>query len=494
MKEKLTKYSLPKGWVWTTIEQLGVVNSGGTPSTKESTYWNGNIPWISPADLSGYKEKYISKGKKSITQEGLEESSATLLPEGSILFSSRAPIGYVAISKNELATNQGFKNLIPAKSVNKDYIYYYFKSAKQLAESVASGTTFLELSGSSFSKLPVPLPPLNEQGRIATKLEELFSELDHSIENLRWAQAQLKVYRQTILKNAFEGKLTAEWRKENRSKWNECRLGQIISVSSGKGLTSSQRNDGGDYDVYGGNGKIGMHSEYLFEERKIIIGRVGVNCGNVHITTPKSWVTDNAFVTTYDDKEYDIEFLRYFLKDLNLNQYSSSTAQPVISGRKIYPIIVKVPSIEEQVVIVQELESIISMIDNLEFTIIQEIIKSELTRQSIFKKAFDGKLVSQSPDDEPAFELLKRIEEEKKKCMEEKKQQKKKAPKKPKNMSKNLSIEDVLKAAKGPLAAKKVWEESKHKNDIEEFYAELKKLGSKIEEIREGMESKLTLK
>lgn len=227
MKEELTKHSLPKGWVWTTIEQLGVVISGGTPSTKESRYWNGNISWISPADLSGYGEKYISKGKKSITQEGLDESSAKLLPEGSIIFSSRAPIGYVAIAKNELATNQGFKNLIPAKSLNKDYIYYYLKSAKQLAESFASGTTFLELSGTKFAKLPVPLPPHNEQDRIATKLEELFSELDHSIENLKLAQNQLKVYRQAILKNAFEGKLTKEWRRENNPEQAEQLLTRI---------------------------------------------------------------------------------------------------------------------------------------------------------------------------------------------------------------------------------------------------------------------------
>ena len=117
-----------------------------------------------------------------------------------------------------MTTNQGFKSLVLAQGVFNEYIYYYFKSAKQLAESKATGTTFKEISGAAFSKLPVPLPPTNDQHRIVAKIEELFSELDKGIENLKTARAQLKVYRQALLKHAFEGKLTAQWRAENQSK------------------------------------------------------------------------------------------------------------------------------------------------------------------------------------------------------------------------------------------------------------------------------------
>ncbi len=209
---------LPKNWVQVTVADLGKVVSGGTPSTKENSYWGGNISWISPSDLTGYSDKYISKGAKSITQEGLKNSSATIMPAGSIHFSSRAPIGYTVISSREMTTNQGFKSLVPAQGVFNEYIYYYFKSAKQLAESRATGTTFKEISGAAFSKLPVPLPPTNEQHRIVAKIEELFSELDSGLENLKTARAQLKVYRQALLKHAFEGKLTAQWRAENQDK------------------------------------------------------------------------------------------------------------------------------------------------------------------------------------------------------------------------------------------------------------------------------------
>jgi type I restriction enzyme S subunit len=215
MEDVLT---LPSSWVQVTVADIGKVVSGGTPSTKENSYWGGNINWISPSDLTGYCSKYISKGAKSITQQGLKNSSATIMPSGSIHFSSRAPIGYTVISSCDMTTNQGFKSLVPAQGVFNEYIYYYFKSAKQLAESKATGTTFKEISGTAFGKLPVPLPPTNEQHRIVAKIEELFSELDKGIENLKTARAQLKVYRQALLKHAFEGKLTAQWRKENQDK------------------------------------------------------------------------------------------------------------------------------------------------------------------------------------------------------------------------------------------------------------------------------------
>lgn len=206
-------WELPDSWQWTTIAGLGDVVSGGTPSTKDPSYWNGEINWITPADLSGYSNKFIMRGAKSLTNDGLENSSAKLMPAGSVHFSSRAPVGYVVISQAEISTNQGFKSLIPAQGIFNEYIYYYLKSAKHIAEERAGGTTFKELSGKAFSQLPVPIAPQNEQYRIVAKIEELFSELDKGVEYLKTSQEQLKVYCQSVLKYAFEGKLTEQWRE-----------------------------------------------------------------------------------------------------------------------------------------------------------------------------------------------------------------------------------------------------------------------------------------
>lgn len=116
--------------------------------------------------------------------------------------------------------------------------------------------------------------------------------------------------------------------------WIECRLGEILSVSSGKGLTSKKM-DGGLYPVYGGNGITGYHSQNNFSEKKLIIGRVGVKCGITHITQTKSWVTDNALIVNFKSSDIDIKFMKLKLRFENLNKLSNSTAQPVISGSKI---------------------------------------------------------------------------------------------------------------------------------------------------------------
>jgi type I restriction enzyme, S subunit len=210
MSEEL--WNIPSSWTWAKIEDVGRVVSGGTPSTKEPSYWGDEVVWFSPADLTGYKSKYISRGAKSLSKKGLSSSSAQLMPKGTIMFSSRAPIGYVVIASVEAATNQGFKSVVPGEGVFNEYMYYYLKAAKHVAEERATGTTFKEISGSAFAKLPVPVAPSNEQHRIVAKIEELFSELDKGVESVATAREQLKAYRQSVLKHAFEGKLTAKWR------------------------------------------------------------------------------------------------------------------------------------------------------------------------------------------------------------------------------------------------------------------------------------------
>lgn len=212
------RWPVPDNWAWTKLSRVGDIVAGGTPSTKVSAYWGDEIPWISPADLTGYAAKKIRKGAKSISRTGLANSSAKLMPAGSVHFSSRAPIGYIVISSEPMATNQGFKSLVPAPGIVADFAYYYLMASREYARQRASGTTFLELSGKAFGNLSVPVAPTAQQRRIVAKIEELFSELDKGVENLEKVREQLKVYRQAVLKHAFEGKLTAQWREENKDR------------------------------------------------------------------------------------------------------------------------------------------------------------------------------------------------------------------------------------------------------------------------------------
>lgn len=210
-------WELPTTWCWTTMGEVTSVVGGGTPSTTNPKNFEGTIPWITPADMSGYAEKAISSGSRFISEQGLEDSGARWLPEGTVLFSSRAPIGYVAIAARPVTTNQGFKSFVPTAGLSSDYIYYWLTSAKRHAEKLASGTTFLEISGAKASLIPFPLAPHAEQIRIVAKLEELLSDLDAGVAELKAAQKKLGQYRQSLLRAAVEGALTAPWREEQRA-------------------------------------------------------------------------------------------------------------------------------------------------------------------------------------------------------------------------------------------------------------------------------------
>ena len=170
-----------------------------------------------------------------------------------------------------------------------------------------------------------------------------------------------------------------------------------------------RNNKNGSFPIYGGNGISGYSDEYNIDKPTIVIGRVGFYCGSIHYVKSKAWVTDNAFITSIYGNVYDIDFLYYLLTYCNLRQYSNSTAQPVISGKTIYPVHVPVPPIKEQRKIVEKIEFWLSCISQLEFS--QSKVKSTIkqAKSKILDLAIHGKLVQQDPNDEPASELLKRI-------------------------------------------------------------------------------------
>ncbi len=228
MSNQSQPYPIPAHWSWSKLGGIGDVHSGSTPSTKDDSNFGGKIPWLTPADLSDYHGKYVSKGSRNITEKGLSSCSARLLPEGSVLFSSRAPIGYTVIAKNLISTNQGFKNLIPGDRVTSEYVYHYLLASKSLAESYASGTTFKELSAARFKKIPIPVPPLPEQRQIVDKIEELFSNLDAGVASLKTARRQVDRYRQSVLQAAVEGRLTADWRQSHAPEPAEELLERIL--------------------------------------------------------------------------------------------------------------------------------------------------------------------------------------------------------------------------------------------------------------------------
>ena len=163
--------ALPEGWKWVKLGEVCKIIGGTTPPTTVKENWGDDISWISPSDLTGYTDKIIKKGKKSLSQTGFKKHFGTLLPKGTVLFSSRAPIGHVAIAGTELVTNQGFRSLICNANLSPDYLYYWLKSQKDFINDSANGTTFKEITGTTLAKLHFPLPPLPTQQKIAAILD-----------------------------------------------------------------------------------------------------------------------------------------------------------------------------------------------------------------------------------------------------------------------------------------------------------------------------------
>lgn len=200
-------------WIDCKIADLGTVVGGATPSTKKLEYYeNGNIAWITPKDLSTFRGRYIRRGERNITEIGLKSCSTQLLPKNTVLFSSRAPIGYIAIAENELCTNQGFKSVIPNENTDPLFLYYLLKYNKNKIESMGSGTTFKEVSGNTLKNIVVSVP---RDKKVQEQISSILGAIDNKIELNEKINNNLEQQAQAIFKTKFLSlkALPSGWRK-----------------------------------------------------------------------------------------------------------------------------------------------------------------------------------------------------------------------------------------------------------------------------------------
>lgn len=169
-------FDIPATWRWTRLDAVGAIVGGGTPSAADADNFaepGEGVAWLTPADLGGYRNLYIERGSRDLSDKGLRNSSATVMPKGTVLFTSRAPIGYVAIAANPLSTNQGFKSIVPYIGDCSRFIALTMRAFAPAIDAKASGTTFKEVSGKIVAAISFPVPPLSEQHRIVAKVDEL---------------------------------------------------------------------------------------------------------------------------------------------------------------------------------------------------------------------------------------------------------------------------------------------------------------------------------
>lgn len=224
-------------WQKVKLGDIADIIGGGTPSTKNYDFWNGDVSWLTPKDLSGYKERYISKGERNITTSGLQNSSARLLPKGTVLLTSRAPIGYLAIAKQEVCTNQGFKSIVLKSGYSPEFFYYLLKNNMEYIIGMSSGSTFAEISGTQVKNLEFNIPDYDTQKKIAGVLGALDDkiELNNKINQNLEAQAQALFKSWFVDFESFGGKMPDDWKIG--------RLGEIADITMGQSPNGSSYNE-----------------------------------------------------------------------------------------------------------------------------------------------------------------------------------------------------------------------------------------------------------
>ncbi|EJO3992652.1 TPA: restriction endonuclease subunit S [Vibrio vulnificus] len=323
--------------------------------------------------------RVLNKIKAPLSEAG---SSTHWFDSRHVLYSKLRPYLNKVVLPDEqgLATTELVPMLPDPERLDRGFLVHYLRS-KQFVSWISDQVAGAKMPRVSMTVLwdhEIPLPPLEEQKRIAAILDKADAIRQKRKQAIDLADEFLR----SVFLDMFGDPVT------NPKGWEVTTCGETFKLSSGKGLTAKNMDKDGNYLVYGGNGINGKHSEYMFEEPQLIIGRVGVYCGSIHITEKKSWVTDNAMYIKEYLKKVNIIFLAQLLDLANLNQYAGKAAQPLISGNRIYPLEIIFPPIEEQERFAKIhkvfIESITKLHGGLES-------KSDLF-QSLSQKAFSGQL------------------------------------------------------------------------------------------------------
>ena len=415
-------FEIPESWEWV---RLGIISTYNQAKQKINAKDADVSIW--GLDLEDIEKGGRLLVKKTVG-ERKAVGDKTVFTKGDILYSKLRPyLLKILVAPDSGICTPEIVPFTVYGGISAEYIVNFLKSP--YVDGLVNGETYgikMPRAGTdTMISLLVPLPPLFEQHRIVAKIEQLIPY----IEKYEKAETQLTalnksfpdMLKKSILQEAVQGKLVPQnpddepasvllerIRAEKQAlikagkikkdkhesaiitrdkipyeiidgkerciadevpfeipdSWCWCRLGSIIQIESGKGLTSKQMIEG-SIPVYGGNGITGYHNASLVHKETVVIGRVGYYCGSVHITEKEAWVTDNAFITTYPENSIYREYLVYTLRYMNLGQNNNATAQPVVSGKKIYPMLFPLPPLAEQHRIVAKIEEIMPMIERL---------------------------------------------------------------------------------------------------------------------------------
>lgn len=389
---------IPSNWEVKKIKEIGDVSSGGTPDTTKVRYWNGDINWCTPTDITALKNKFLGNTKTKITQEGLKSSSARLLPPYSIIVCTRATIGKAAINTVPMSTNQGFKNIIP-KNIDTDFLYYKILSEEKGLMKIANGSTFLEVSKSDFDNFHIAVPPLGEQQKIAS----ILSTWDKAIDNCKAIIDNLKVRNNGLTQQLLSGKMRV---KGFDKKWKVRVLSECLNFtprpilkpsenylalglrSHGKGIFHKT-----DFDP----ASIAMETMYEVKENDLIINITFAWEHAVAIVSKKDegGLVSHRFPTyTFNSQNAIPDFFRHFILQkrikflLELISPGGAGRNRVMSKTDFLKLEIKLPDVEEQKAIATILDKATQELNQCQ----QKLQTLQLQKKGLMQQLLTGKL------------------------------------------------------------------------------------------------------
>lgn len=477
---------LPEGWVKTTLSE--VIQSYDTIDPHAQP--DKNFRYIDIGSIDN--GTHLITETKAFLGRDAPSRARRVVKCGDVLFSTvRTYLKNITVVPSDLdgvLTSTGIAVLRPSLAIQGMYLFNWVRS-DVFVDSMSKaqdGTLYPAVRDSDVNSGEIPLPPLAEQTRIVAKLDTLTGATARARAELDRIPALIARYKQAILSAAFTGDLTREWRQERAiPEWETTKALNLFTWASGKFLPRKDQMPG-SIPVYGGNGITGTHNVSLVGTETIVIGRVGAQCGNVHLTCGPAWVTDNAiYASKYSDR-IDLNYALHVFREANLNERSGGTGQPYVNQEILNDVEFCLPTREEQSELIKRINTAFGWLDRMAAE--REKAARLLPRldQEILAKAFRGELVPQDPSDEPASALLERIRAERANAPKQKRQRKPRgettirAPREKAAMTKSRFDDDVkgkpylaglLREADSPVTAEELFKRSEL--PVADFYKQL---------------------
>jgi type I restriction enzyme S subunit len=293
------------------------ISQGGTPSTSKQEYWNGDIEWLTPAEMGKLNTRYIKSTNRKITKKGLEKCSSSLLPINSVILSTRAPIGHILINKKEMAINQGCKAFIP--NINYNFLYYYLLNNIRNLNDLGAGNTFKELSAMALKNFPINLPKSEQEQQ---KIADCLSAVDELISTQTEKIATLKANKKGLMQKLFpqEGEKIPKFRfKEFSDNWEKVTLSNIANTTTGNSNREDSTSSGGSYTFFDRSEDIRTSSKYLFDGEAIIVAGEG-----------------QKFIPKYFNGKFDLHQRTYAIMNFNKNTFGKFVYYYIFKNRNYF--------------------------------------------------------------------------------------------------------------------------------------------------------------